>query len=140
MKTFIQALIFGTLTFLAPIQGLVIIAMLFVGMDTIIGIYASMKCGYKFRSSRLFNLAVKTFFYTGSILLAFLIDTFVFGGTAMGVKLLSAKICTIIWCYIESKSMDEKSQMIGNRPIWVIIKEGIKRAKSVKDDIKNIIS
>ena len=138
MKTFIEGLIFSTMAFLAPIKGLIILIMLFVAFDTIIGIYASMKAGYKFRSSRLFNLVVKTFFYTGSIMLAYLIDTFVMGGMAFGIKLLSAKIATIVWCYIETKSIDEKSIMLGNRPIWTILKEFVKKAKSIKDDIKNI--
>lgn len=138
MKTFIEGLIFATLTFLAPVKGLIILIMLFVAFDTIIGIWASMKAGYKFRSSRLFNLAVKTFFYTGSILLGFLIDKFVFGGPVFGVNMLSAKIATIVFCYIETKSIDEKSVMLGNRPIWVILKEFIKKAKSIKNDIKNL--
>lgn len=140
MKTFVEALIFSTLAFLAPIKGLIILIMLFVAFDTIIGIWASMKAGYKFRSSRLFNLAVKTFFYVGSIMLAYLLDLFILGGSAFGIKLISAKIATIIWCYIEAKSIDEKSIMLGNRPFWVILKEFVKKAKSIKDDIKNIIS
>jgi len=139
MRTYIQAALFGAITILAPIKGLMLLTMMFVGLDTIVGIYASLKTGYAFRSSRLFNLAVKTFFYTGSILLAYGIDMLVLGGTTFGVPLLSAKIATVIWCYIESKSIDEKSQMLGNRPFWTILKEGIKRAKSLKDDIKNII-
>jgi len=139
MKTYIQAGLFGMLTMLAPIKGLIALVMLFVAFDTIIGIYASIKAGYKFRSSRLFNLAVKSFFYMGSILLAYGIDCFILGGSAMGIKLISAKICTLIWCYVESLSIDEKSQMLGNRPFWTILKEGVKKAKSIKDDIKNIV-
>jgi len=140
MKTFIEGLIFSTLAFLAPIKGLIVLIMLFVAFDTIIGIYASLKKGDAFRSSRLFNLVVKTFFYCGSILLAFVLDLHIFGGASFGVKLFSAKVATIIWCYIETKSIDEKSQMLGNRPIWTILKEFVKKAKSIKDDIKNITS
>jgi hypothetical protein len=113
--------------------------MLFVAFDTIIGIYASVKSGYKFRSSRLFNLAVKTFFYTGSIVLAFLIDSSILSGPTFGINFLSAKLATIIWVYIEVKSIDEKSQMLGNKPIWTILKEFVKKAKSLKDDIKNLV-
>ena len=139
MKTFIEGLLFGMLTFLTPIKGLILLIMLFVAFDTVIGIYASIKSGYKFRSSRLFNLAVKTFFYAGSIVLAFLIDKSVLIGPTFGIQFLSAKIATMIWVYIEVKSIDEKSQMLGNRPIWVILKEFVKKAKSLKDDIKNIV-
>lgn len=140
IKTFIEGLAFSLLAFLAPIKGLILLIMLFVAFDTIVGIYASVKAGYKFRSSRLFNLVVKSFFYTGSIMLAYLIDTFILAGAAFGVKLLSAKIATIIWVWIEMKSIDEKSIMLGNRPFWTILKEVVKKAKSIKDDIKNITS
>lgn len=139
MKTFLQGLLFGALTLVAPIKGLMALVMLFVAFDTVIGIYASIKSGYEFRSSRLFNLAVKSFFYMGSIMLAYGIDMLILGGTAMGIKLLSAKIAAVIWCYVEGLSIDEKSQMLGNRPFWTILKEGIKKAKSLKDDIKNIV-
>lgn len=138
MKTFMEGLIFSALAFLAPIKGLIMLIMLFVAFDTIVGIYASRKTGHKFSSARLFGLAVKTFFYTGSIMLAYLIDVFILGGIAFGVKLISAKIATIIWCYIETKSVDEKSVMLGNRPIWTILREFFKRAKALKDDLKNI--
>lgn len=138
MKAFIEGLIFSLLAFLAPIKGLIILITLFVGFDTIIGIYASKKTGNDFSSTRLFGLAVKTFFYMGSILLAYMIDTFVLGGTAFGIKLLSSKIVTVVWCYIETKSIDEKSVMLGNRSIWVILREFFKRAKALKDDLKNI--
>lgn len=136
---YLEGLLFSILTFLAPIKGLVILVMMMVLFDTIVGIYASVKRGDTFRSSRLFNLVVKTFFYTGSIMLAFLIDKYIFGAKLMGVDFMMSKIACILWTYIEIKSLDEKSVMLGNRPLWTIIKEFVKKAKSIKDDIKKII-
>ena len=136
---YLEGLLFSIRTFLAPIKGLVILVMMMVLFDTIVGIYASVKRGDTFRSSRLFNLVVKTFFYTGSIMLAFLIDKYIFGAKLMGVDFMMSKIACILWTYIEIKSLDEKSVMLGNRPLWTIIKEFVKKAKSIKDDIKKII-
>ena len=135
---YIQAAIFGIATVLAPIKGLIGLVMLFVAFDTVIGIYASVKTGHEFRSSRLFGLVIKTFFYTGSIMLAYGIDMFLLGGGAFGIPFLSAKVAATIWCWIESTSINEKSMMLGNRSIWAIIKEMIKTAKALKEDIKNI--
>lgn len=134
-----QALIFSFLAVIAPIQGLLLITALFVGLDTIVGIWASVKAGYKFRSSRLFNLVTKTFFYMSTIFLGFLIDKHMFGGSALGIEMLNAKLMTAVWIYIEVKSLDEKSIMLGNRSIWTILKDLTKKIKSIKDDIKEII-
>ena len=138
MKTFLQGLLFSALTIIAPIKGLIALVMLFVAFDTIIGIYASIKTGHEFRSSRLFGLVIKTFFYTGSIMLAYGIDMLLLNGMAFGIKLLGAKVASVIWCWIESTSINEKSMMLGNRSIWEIIKEIIKRAKALKEDIKDV--
>lgn len=137
----IKTAILSILAFISPISGLLLMVGTFVISDTILAIYATIKInGYtSFRSHKLFNLVVKTFFYLGSIFLAYLIDKFVVqSNTIFGIDLLISKIIAILWAYIEVKSMDETSQKLGNRPIIFVIKEIINKAKDIKNDINEI--
>jgi hypothetical protein len=139
MKT-ITATLLSILTFLSPVTGLVIIMIGFILLDTAAGIYVSVKLGgwKSFQSDKLFNLSVKSFFYCFSIILAYLIDMFIFGGKLQGVDFLLSKLMTVAWVFIEIKSLDEKSIKIGNKPFIVIIRNFIKYIKEFKKNINEI--
>lgn len=139
MKT-IVATIFSILTFLSPVTGLIIIMIGFILLDTAAGIYVSVKLGgwKSFQSDKLFNLSVKSFFYCFSIILAYLIDMFIFGGKLQGVDFLLSKLMTVAWVFIEIKSLDEKSIKIGNKPFTVLIRDFIKYVKQLKKNINEI--
>ncbi len=138
---FLKSLILAFISFLSPIYGIIFLLSLAVMTDTIFAIYATIKLnGIKsFQSNKLFNLAIKTFFYMGSLLLAFTIDTFIVSSNTMfGIELLFSKVIAILWIYIEIKSIDETSIKLGNKPLLTIIKEMINVFKSLKKDIGNI--
>lgn len=139
MKT-ITATLFSILTFLSPVTGLIIIMIGFILLDTAAGIYVSVKLGgwKSFQSDKLFNLSVKSFFYCFSIILAYLIDMFIFGGKLQGVEFLLSKLMTVAWVFIEIKSLDEKSIKIGNKPFTVLIRDFIKYVKQLKKNINEI--
>lgn len=141
MKT-ISLLLLSCLTVLAPIKGLIILLTLLVGADTIFGIYAAVKLGgkNKFKSTKLFNIVVKTFFYVGSLVVVFLADLYIFGGSIYAIPFLLSKITALFWFYIEVKSIDETSMKLGNKSLWVIIVEIIKKAKQFKQDLNDIKS
>jgi len=141
MKEYILALLISLLTVLAPIKAFIIIIGLFVLSDTALAIYATINLnGIKsFRSNKLFNIVIKTFFYMGAILLAFLLDKYIFDGSIMSVKLLIAKAMTLLFCYIELKSIDETSIKLGNKSIWVHFKELFAKGKELKKDLGDII-
>lgn len=127
--------------FLTPIKGLLITTGLFVLLDTLFAIYATIKLnGLKsYQSTKLFNIAVKTFFYLGSIILAFFVDTHILEKNAiMNINLPISKFTTIFWLYIEAKSIDETSQKLGNKPFVEIINSIVKWLKSFKKDINEI--
>ena len=145
MKNFIIGLLISFFTFFAPIKGIIILVSLFVGLDTIMGIYSSIKTPNgldwnNFKSHKLFNLAVKTFFYLSTIVLSFLVDKFLLGGINLGfnIPFIITKLMAFVWIYIEVKSIDEKSQKLGNRSIWVILKELVARIKKIKTDFNSI--
>ena len=138
-KTF-TAIITTFLIFITPIYGLLSIITFAVGFDTLFAIYVSIKLnGIKsFRSTKLFNVVVKTFFYMGSIIFAFMIDKYMFEGKILDIPYLISKVITFVWLYIEIKSIDETSIKLGNRSLWVIVKEIINKGKSFKKDINEI--
>jgi ABC-type sugar transport system permease subunit len=139
MKTLV--LILASLaTFLIPIHGLLLLMILFIVTDTVFGIYSTVKRkGWKsFKSTKLFNLVVKSFFYLFSIVLAFLVDKHVFQSNLFGVAYFASKSMSLVWIYIEIKSIDETSVGLGNRSIWVILKEMIAKAAEFKKDLKSV--
>ena len=133
----VKALIIILSIFFAPIGGLIGLISLMVAIDTIFAIYTTVKLNGKkaFKSNKLFNVVVKTFFYQGAIVLSYLIDTFIFGGIIFGIHNLIAKAITFVWVYIEFKSIDETSMKLGNKSIWVIVSEMIKKYKTLKKDL-----
>lgn len=127
-------------TFLLPIKALILLVIGFVILDTISGVYATIKIKGKksFRSGILFNIVPKTFLYSSTIILSFLIDKFILGGSLMGIQYLLSKGISVLWIYIEVKSIDENSQKLGYRPFLELIKELFTKLKGVKKDINEI--
>ena len=109
--TFFKALFLMIATFLTPIKGLLIITGMAVFLNTIFAIYTTIKLNgwASYQSTKLFNIVVKSFFYLGSIVLAYFIDTHIIEkNTLFGINLLISKAVTVFWLYIECKSIDKK--------------------------------
>lgn len=139
--SFLKSLLITIVSFLAPIWGLILLVGFAVLLDTAYAIYAAVKKGglRAYKSDKLFHIVPKTFFYMGSLLFAFLIDKYIIDtNIILGVNLVISKTIAILWTYIEVKSIDETSVRIGNRSIYVIIKELIKGIKDIKKDVDDI--
>jgi hypothetical protein len=141
MKEYLFALFISALTVIAPAKAFVVTIALFVLSDTALAIYwtVSTKGWSSFKSSKLFNIVVKSFFYMSAIMLAFLVDTFIFEGSLLGIKLLITKGITLMFCWIELKSIDETSMKLGNKSIWVHFRELIGKSKDIKKDLNDVI-
>jgi hypothetical protein len=141
LLTFCKTIFFAMITFLAPIKGLLLITGLCVLLDTFFAIYTTIKLNgwASYQSTKLFNIVVKSFFYLGSIILAFFVDTHIIEkNTLFGVNLLVSKVVTIFWIYIEVKSIDETSQKLGNKSFYFTIKNLLTKLKDLKKDINEI--
>ena len=140
ISTFCKTALITFFCFISPIYGLLAIITFAVGFDTLFAIYVSVKLKgiSSFKSTKLFNVVVKTFFYMGSIIFAFMIDKYMFEGKILDIPYLISKVITFVWLYIEIKSIDETSMKLGNRSLWVILKEIINKGKSLKKDINEI--
>ena len=123
-----------------PIKPLVLIVVSIVFLDTIVGIYSSIKIEGKksFRSGKLWNIVPKVFFYSVTILLSFLVDKYILGGETFSIPFLLSKSACVLWTFIETKSIDENLQKLGNKPIMVTIKNLITGVKKIKTDINDI--
>ena len=123
-----------------PIKPLVLIVVGIVLLDTIVGVYASIKMNGKksFRSGKLFNIVPKVFFYSVTILLSFLVDKYILGGEILSIPFLLSKSACVLWTFIETKSIDENLQKLGNKPIMVTIKNLITGVKNIKKDINEL--
>jgi isoprenylcysteine carboxyl methyltransferase (ICMT) family protein YpbQ len=141
MKTFITTLLISILTVLAPVKAFIITTGLFVLSDTALAIYWTItKNGISsFRSNKFFNIAVKSFFYFSCIILAFLVDKFIFEASLLGVKLLLTKAMSLLFIYSELKSIDETSIKLGNKSIWKLLKELFNKGKELKKDLGDIV-
>jgi hypothetical protein len=141
MKEYITALLVSALTVIAPIKAFVITIGLFVLFDTAFAIYWTVKTkGWSsFRSNKLFNLVIKSFFYMTTVMLSFLVDTYIFEGSILGIKLLLCKSISMLWIYIELVSINETSMKLGNKSIWVLFKELFAKGKELKKDLGEII-
>lgn len=136
MKT-LSAITIAITLFLTPILGLLLTMIAFVALDTITGIYVSvqLKGWSSFKSTKFFNLAVKSFFYLGSIIMAYFLDKFMLEGSFMGVKLVLAKAMTAVWIFNEVNSCDENSMKLGNKSVWILSKDLITKLKTLKKDL-----
>lgn len=140
ISTFLKYCLVTFAVFATPIYGLLVLISFAVIFDTVFAIYVSIKQrGWRsFTSTKLFNIVVKTFFYMSTILFAFLIDSHILEGKIFDVTNGISKTVTFVWLYIEIKSIDETSQKLGNRPLWMILKELISKTKDIKKDINDI--
>ena len=137
---FLKLSLLTFLVFVTPIKGMVCLISFAVFLDTIFAIYVSVsQRGWSsFKSTKFFNIVVKSFFYMATILLGFLIDSYIFEGKISGIPYLVSKIVTFVWLYIEIKSIDETSQKYGNKSLWLILKDLISKTKDLKNDINEI--
>ena len=138
MMEYIKPFILAVFTFLTPIKGLLGLLFLAVLIDTLFAIYVAVKQrGWvAFKSVILRKgIGAKLLFYLGTVILAFLIDKYIIGASAFRIPYLLSKAISAIWIYVEVKSIDETSMKMGNRSIWVIIREIIQKVANLKKEI-----
>jgi phage-related holin len=121
---------------LAPIQGLVLCALVFVAIDFATGVWAS-RCrarragvAWSFSSRRAWTTTLKLVFVMAGIMLAWLLDSVVL----TFVELHLAKLFTGFVCGVEFWSYLENAADISGQPLFRAIKRLLKR--KVDDTLK----
>lgn len=126
-----------------PIYGLLISVGAAIILDTITGIFKSIKInGIKsIRSRKLSNVISKMALYEICILLLFVMDKFVFNEFikgAFGFEFMFTKICAILLMFTELVSIKENIEESFNIDIWKLLKSTFNRAKEIKSDINEL--
>ena len=140
---YIQYLIASVLLLFAPIHGLLIAVASAIILDTITGIFKSIKLnGWKsVRSRKLSNIVSKMLLYEVCILFLFLMDKYLlneFVQQAFSFKFMFTKICAILLIFIELVSIKENIEESFKIDFWKILKKVLSRAKEIKTDINDI--
>jgi hypothetical protein len=136
--------IFASLLLLfAPIYGLLIAVAAAIILDTITGIFKSIKVNgwSSIRSRKLSNIVSKMLLYEVCILFLFLMDKYLlneFVKSAFGFEFMFTKICAILLMFIELVSIKENVEEAFKINVWELLKKLLSRAKEIKSDIDEI--
>jgi hypothetical protein len=126
-----------------PIYGLLISVGTAIVLDTITGIFKSIKLSgwASIRSRKLSNVISKMALYEICILLLFVMDKFVlneFIKPAFGFDFMFTKICAILLIFTELVSIKENIEESFKIDIWKLLKSTFNRAKEIKSDINEL--
>lgn len=140
---YLQYLIASILLLFAPIHGLLIAVASAIILDTITGIFKSIKLnGWKsVRSRKLSNIVSKMLLYEICVLFLFLMDKYLlneFIMHAFGFQYMFTKICAILLMFIELVSIKENIEEAYKIDFWQMLKKVLSRAKEINQDINNI--
>ena len=133
----------SVLLLFVPVYGLLISVGAAIVLDTITGIFKSIKLSgwASIRSRKLSNVISKMALYEICILLLFVIDKFVlneFINHAFGFDFMFTKICAILLIFTELVSIKENVEESFKIDIWKLLKGTFNRAKEIKSDINEL--
>jgi hypothetical protein len=140
MKTYLIYIFTATCLFFAPITGLMIAVGAAIALDTIFGIYRSVKVkGWHFVTSRrLSEIISKMLLYQFCIVFLYVIDFFIlseFFQFWFSISFFATKICAVILIFIEGVSIKENFEKATGLDVWALIKKALGRANEIKDSV-----
>lgn len=128
--------------FLTPVSGICLAVAVAIAIDTVLGIFASIKNGRRFRSIYLrTGLVRKMFVYQIVVIGVYVIDVYITAQVIdmkTGINLILTRAAALLLIYIEAKSIDENFERIFKVSISKSLIHMVKKAKSVKKDIDDI--
>jgi hypothetical protein len=140
MNIYFKSLLISLLTFFIPVYPLLLLVGIFILADTFFGSYAAIKRGERFTSRKLYNIVPKFISYTSSVLLIFLLESFLlseFISMAFSVDLLMTKLCAMSLIFIESVSLNENIESISGKNIFLGFINILKNVSKLKGKIKD---
>lgn len=141
MKTNLSLIAFSTIAIIAPVKPLVIIAVMFIILDTAFGIWRSVKKNgwTSIRSRRLSHTISKSLLYSGAIVFIFLLEKFVVAdllGHFIAIDLVLTKAFTTFCVFTEIKSINESYFSVTGVNVWDRFIAFLKRGKEQLDELK----
>ena len=129
--------------FLLPIKFILLTVGFAIMADTLIGIYRAKKKGEKLNSRKLSQVVSKMFLYNGAIILFFCMEQYIltdFIALFVDIHLFLTKLVGALLVFIEVQSINESIESLTGKGIWDRLKELIRRAKDIKEDIGDLKS
>ena len=145
MKTYLINILTGLVLFFTPIQGLLLGVGAIIILDTFTGIFKSVKVGgwRSIKSRILSNIISKMLLYEICIILLYPIDKYLLNELLMhlvSIQFFATKLTCVILIFIEGVSIKENIEEALKVNIWQLLRNAIKRAKEVKNDIDELKS
>lgn len=141
MKLTIKTIVWPLIAFFAPVKEIIILMICMIFIDTITGIWKSVKLGVPITSRMLSRIISKLILYCGGVLLVYGVDSLLMNDILMRfftVDLLMTKVVAMIFAFIELISINENWKAVKGFDIWEKFKELTKRAKTIKEEITDL--
>lgn len=141
MKTNISFILLSFLSILAPVVPMILIAITFIWLDMVFGLWRSIKLGgwKAIRSRRLSNTISKSLLYSGAIVAVFFLEKHVLSdilGMFVSVDLILTKAFTFFCTFVEIKSINESYEDITGKNVLNAFKEFLTRTKEDLNEFK----
>lgn len=134
----IQSFSISLLAFFMPVQGILIAVGVAIALDTLTGIYKSVKTGQSFISRRFADVILKMFVYELVTIMIFTIDHLLlseFFCLWFSVSYFFTKACTIVLIFTEMVSIKENIEQAHGINILKQLRNALKRTKDLKNDV-----
>jgi hypothetical protein len=128
-------------TFLMPISGLLFLVGFVIFLDTITGIWKSIKHKVPITSRGLSAIASKMLLYQVTVIMFYMIDHFILNNIILqffSVELLLTKVLALILVSIEVMSINENYKAVKGLDLWQAMKNLFARAKDIKKEVDEI--
>lgn len=127
--------------FLMPISGLLFLVGFVIVLDTITGIWKSIKHKVPVTSRGLSAIASKMLLYQVTVILFYMIDHFILNKIILqffSVPLMLTKVLALILVSIEVMSINENYKAVKGLDLWQAMKNLFARAKEIKKEVDEI--
>jgi hypothetical protein len=127
--------------FLMPISGLLFLVGFVIVLDTVTGIWKSVKNKTKITSRGLSAIISKMLLYEVTVILFYMIDHFILNNIILqffSVQLLLTKVLALILVSIEVMSINENYKAVKGLDLWQAMKNLFARAKDIKKEVDEI--
>ena len=128
-------------TFLMPISGLLFLVGFVIVLDTITGVWKSIKHKVPVTSRGLSAIISKMLLYEVTVILFFMIDKFILNNIILqffSVELMLTKVLALILVSIEVMSINENYKAVKGLDLWQAMKNLFARAKEIKQKVDEI--
>jgi hypothetical protein len=127
--------------FLMPISGLLFLVGFVIVLDTITGVWKSIKNKVKITSRGLSAIISKMLLYEVTVIMFYMIDQFILNNIILqffSVELLLTKVLALILVSIEVMSINENYKAVKGLDLWQSMKNLFARAKDIKKEVDEI--